>query len=94
MIIRTQMYKMGPTCKTKYHLQTPPSTLCRNTMSLPPQDTKSVDDIQLLETAKGQALTSEHSDLVSNYDQLSKYHALRKFWRLFLVGMLVASAGL
>ena len=63
-------------------------------MSLPPHDTKSVDDIQLLETAKSQGLIDEQSDLVSNYDQLSKHHALRKFWRLFLVGILVASAGL
>lgn len=33
-------------------------------------------------------------DLVSNYADLPRGQAMRKFWRLFLIGVMVASAGM
>jgi hypothetical protein len=53
------------------------------------------DDIQMTENIDSKVDETETTiDLVSNYDNLTKQQALRKFWHLFLVGMLVASAGL
>jgi hypothetical protein len=54
------------------------------------------EDVEMYENKaeQDQVDQSQPLDLVSNYAALPRAQAMRKFWRLFLMGILVTSAGL
>lgn len=54
-----------------------------------------IKDSQEITEDKGHDLEEAATlDLVSHHANLSRVQAMRKFWRLFLVGIMVASAGM
>jgi hypothetical protein len=67
--------------------------------STPAQDIHTSDlkeEVEMDELKAGQQDQPDHTqiDLVSSYASMPRTPAIRKFWRLFLMGVLVTSAGL
>jgi hypothetical protein len=69
-----------------------------NATPMPHEDIHTSDlkeEVEMDELKAGQdQLDQAQIDLVSNYASMPRTPAVRKFWRLFLMGVLVTSAGL
>lgn len=66
--------------------------------AIPQAQARSLEDVkdtnEMVETKALEHEETAITELVSNYASLTRSEALRKFWRLFAIGIAVASAGM